>query len=191
MKRQRGPERDRPLNKKLALVQAFDDDENQNVDVLRLPVLSYFYAFSERMEIEKTVDHDRLYHIDWHCLSALWFNQLADDLHDIPPVDTIAQVAQCRLIEVTTTHTMIQAVIDTINVPHFHEGWWVVLEVSDIQTSELDVPGVAFLPGHGSNDPATIGTTDNSEICFIRGIARVRPPSTLTKLLEFSHNWQI
>lgn len=175
--------------RKVGSVQGFEPGEEIEVDVLRLPVISCLYAFIEKLEIEKTFDHDYLYHLNFHCMRAVWFDWvIAADLSNMPAVDTIAQDAGSRMVEVTMTARGIQAVSDAVNDPDLHEGWWVMLEVSDMQIGAHDVPCMVYLPAAGSTNPATIGTTPNYEVGFVRSIARVRPPATLIKLLRFSHN---
>jgi len=169
-----------------ATVRLLDEGEAEQVDVLRVPEYGEFYGqiieIEEMQESGKRVDS---YGVVFDCISKPWFDSLADDLSDAPPMNQIARVANTCVIELRIMRDDMnamsneleadQVLADLENV-HLSQGWWLLLWLSN--TSGYQVQ--AYLPQ--DDDPSSVFQAEEPTLVNLQRVFRIRPPSTLMKL---------
>lgn len=179
-----------------ATVRPLPMSDETTTDVVRPPDPPRFYAYIDEMEIEKGNDEGQRYDILFFCHSASWFDALEEDLSDMPPINQVARVASMCAVELIATTKLLEDIASKmekdgeefdvdLEAVHLSEGWW--LEAVFDSDVEKGLPVAVFLPADGSDDPATIGNTDNEFAAALVGLKRIRPPRKLIKLQRLSH----
>ena len=171
--------------------------EGQVVTNVVRPEGTRFYGYIDELEMEEGKGRKRRLHMVLYCMLAEWFDQWADDLSNMPPVNAIAQDSKMFAAEVIWREEEYSKIKSFTEVRgeefhldfesvHLSEGWW--LDVGFTLDLTNGYPVTLYLPAEGSPDPATIGNTANQVAASLCWVTRIRPPSRLAKLHRFSHN---